>query len=75
MLLPVSDVLPPLSPGLPHPETLNFGELSIAGCIRRDQQQGATPGATPLLPEGEIPSAPRTLVASRSEFHDHPERS
>lgn len=71
MLLPIANVLPPLPHRLSHPETLNLGELGIGGYIRRDQQQRATPGATPLLSEGEVPSTPRAFVAPRTVFHGH----
>ena len=70
VLLPVTNVVPPLLDRLPHPKAFPFGELGIGGIIRRNQQQRATSGATPLLPDGEIPSALWAFVASRSTSHD-----
>src|SRR5207302_10005586 len=70
VLLPVTNIVPPLLDRLPHPKAFPFGELGIGGIIRRNQQQRATSGATSLLPAGEIPSALWALVASRSPPHD-----
>src|SRR5437660_5790268 len=70
VLLPVTNIVPPLLDRLPHPKAFPFGELGIGGIIRRNQQQRATSGATSLLPDGEIPSALWALVASRSPSHD-----